>query len=817
MTTPRPLPSLAALATLALLSAGCGGDVAQIGARQDMSGSNNTTSADMSAPADMSASADMSAPADMGDASDLPPRAVSLLGGRCAGAEDLSFTEADARTPGTYEVGDFRVTVDAAGRLDVRHVHAPDRSLLSTPADEAPLRVAKVALDVTDTQGSFSLAEEVEAQCRKWSFDKLLHRGDQLIVQGSFYDGEDLCEGLRVELQLCPAEAKDHLGFSVELSKPEVFNRIELFVASSRDERVYGMGEQFPHNTLNLKGRAIPVIAQEGGIGRGHTPISQSVNAASPGSAGSEGSTYYAAPHYLTNTRRSLFLEDTEYAVFDFTEDQRTTLRLYSNRMRGRVLYGEDPLTLIERFTEYAGRMPPLPDWVHTGAIVALARPLDESAAIIAQLQAAEVQIAAVWNQTWSGLSETFIGEQVLWNWIQNPNTHPGWDGFVQRMNAQGVRVMCYINPMLRPLPGDAGPLRRDLFSEGDAAGYFVKNEEGRTLMIPVTAFDVGLLDLTNEEARGWMKGLIKEELMGRAGCAGWMADFAEALPFEAHLSDGTPAAAYHNQYPVAWAQLNREAVEEAGRLGDVLVFNRSGHTRTPAYSMLLWQGDQLTTWDKYDGLVSALHGLISGGLSGIAYNHSDIGGYTSLSRFGLGYSREADQLKRWAELSAFTAVMRTHEGNQPDANAQIYSDAEAMDHFARMSKVYRALGFYRRQLQQEASDHGWPLVRHLMLHYPDDPRAWEVDDQFMLGAELLVAPIKNKCFTPPICPYNKEVYLPPGRWVHLWSGKAYGREAGDTITIAAPMGEPAVFIKADSPIIPNLKQRLNAMGIQAL
>ena len=82
--------------------------------------------------------------------------------------------------------------------------------------------------------------------------------------------------------------------------------------------------------------------------------------------------------------------------------------------------------------------------------------------------------------------------------------------------------------------------------------------------------------------------------------------------------------------------------------------------------------------------------------------------------------------------------------------------NAEAMDHFARMSKVYKALAFYRRNLFQEAWPKGWPVVRHLMLHYPEDPKAHQVDDQFLLGSEILVAPIKNKCWTWPHCPYER-------------------------------------------------------------
>lgn len=308
---------------------------------------------------------------------------------------------------------------------------------------------------------------------------------------------------------------------------------------------------------------------------------------------------------------------------------------------------------------------------------------------------------------------------------------------------------------------------------------------------------------------------MIRHEVLERGGCSGWMADFAEALPFDAKLASGVAAASYHNQYPVDWARLHREVVEEAGRLGDVLVWNRSGGTRSPRYSLMLWEGDQLTTWDKFDGIKSALRGLLGGGFSGIALNHSDTGGYTSLSAEGVGYRREAELLARWTELSAFSAVLRTHEGNQPATNAQVYTDEAAMNHFARFSRVYRALGPYRRTLYAEAALHGWPVVRHLWMHYPDDPVAARTDDELLLGRDLLVAPTLEKCWTAPLCGHEREVYLPRGEWVHLWSGRVLGDPAAGVRTkVRAPVGEPAVFYRRGAAMAPELVARLRAEGI---
>ncbi|MCX5741846.1 MAG: alpha-glucosidase [Proteobacteria bacterium] len=717
-------------------------------------------------------------------------------------------TRADA-----HAVGAFRIAIRPDAGLDVRHASAPSRSLFAS-ASGAPWTAAQAELTATDRQGSFQVDEAVHAACTMPTLGDVHGDGGTLALRGAFADASAACANLTWEVQLCEPRP-GHLAFRITTSDP-AFSQLTLRVASSASERIFGMGEQFAHDTLDLKGRVIPVLAQEGGVGRGHTPISPAVNLASPGSAGSEESTYDAVPHYLTSELRSLFLENSELSIFDFTTPEATEIRLHAPTMIGRILFGESPLELIERFTDYAGRMPAPPAWVNDGAIVALARDLPRSQAIVDQLRARGVELAAVWNQTWSGKVRTYIGEQVLWNWVPNASYHPGWNDFVSGLATDHIRTLCYVNPMLVDPPPAAGPVSRNLFAEARDHGYLVTKEDGTPYLLKVTAFDAGLIDLTNPEARTWMKAVLRDEVMGKGRCSGWMVDFGEALPFDARLASGVSGASFHNQYPVEWMRLNREAITEAGRLGDVLTFNRSGSTRTPAYSLLMWQGDQLTTWDKYDGMVSALHGLISGGFSGLALNHSDTGGYTSLSLNGLaGYEREPELLERWTEMNAFTSVLRTHEGNQPDVNAQIYSDTAAIDHFARFSKVYKALAFYRTQLFDEATTRGWPVVRHLWMEDPSDPIAPTIDDEFLLGSEILVAPVKNKCWTWPLCPYDKEVYLPRGTWVHLWTGTVLGSTAaGERVTVKAPIGEPAVFYRKGSAVGARFVANLKAAGI---
>jgi sulfoquinovosidase len=718
-------------------------------------------------------------------------------------------------TAQTATVGDFKIQIGATGGVDVTSTSTGARSVFATPTDGVLVSASSLTLNAPDKQGSFTVTERVTTMCAEGHITKIAVQNGALRLSGGFTDENARCKALTFEAGFCQA-SPGHLSFGVKLNDLS-FNSVTLRAAADSDERIYGAGEQFAHDSLNLRGRKLPILAQEGGVGRGQPIITKAVNLVSPGSGGSEDSTYYAAPQYLTSKNRSVFLDNTEYTLLDFSPKDHLEMHVAANRVSGQILAGNSPLELIERLTESVGRMPPPPDWVNQGAIVALAKPLKDSLDIVSQLKAHGAEIGGVWNQTWAGLVKTSIGEQVLWNWTLNASQFPDWAPFSKTLAEQGSRVLCYVNPMLRNVTPDLGQVSRNLYQEAVKNKYLVRKADGSPYLIQMTSFSVGLVDLANEAARKWMKDVIKVEMIEKAGCSGWMADFAEALPFDAVLGAGISGADFHNQYPVAWMRLNREAIEEAGKLGDILIWNRSGGLRTPGYSTMMWEGDQLITWDKYDGIVSALHGLLSGGFSGIALNHSDTGGYTSLTKYGLGYSREPELMKRWTEMNAFTALLRTHEGNQPKENGQVYSDSAAQDHFARFTKVFKALAFYRTTLYDEATKKGYPVVRHLMMHYPTDMQSMLTDDEFLLGSEILVAPMLTKCATVPLCSPKRAVYLPPGQWVHLWTGKPFGSVgAGTTLTMDAPLGELPVFYKAGSSVGSTFVKNLKAAGINA-
>ncbi|MDQ3830484.1 MAG: alpha-glucosidase, partial [Candidatus Tectomicrobia bacterium] len=205
---------------------------------------------------------------------------------------------------------------------------------------------------------------------------------------------------------------------------------------------------------------------------------------------------------------------------------------------------------------------------------------------------------------------------------------------------------------------------------------------------------------------------------------------------------------------------------------------------------------------------------VLSGGVSGFSLVHSDTGGFNAFAITLSGreipvIARSKELLMRWVELSAFTSVLRTHEGLNPAISAQFDADAETLAHFARMARVYKALAFYRKPLVDEAARTGYPVVRHPFLHYPHDPQTYSLRYQFMYGSELMVAPVLDRDAT------RVRLYLPSGDWIHLWTGESMSAPGGRWVEVAAPLGKPAVFYRKGSPVGEQFVTALKAAGIE--
>ncbi|MFM7596988.1 MAG: TIM-barrel domain-containing protein, partial [Actinomycetota bacterium] len=212
---------------------------------------------------------------------------------------------------------------------------------------------------------------------------------------------------------------------------------------------------------------------------------------------------------------------------------------------------------------------------------------------------------------------------------------------------------------------------------------------------------------------------------------------------------------------------------------------------------------DQMVSFAVEDGMPSALYGIQSSGVSGWPLMHSDVGGYTSISL--AFYTRGPELIPRWSQMEAFGVFMRSHEGNQPRYNLQVYTDDTQARGFAYGTRIYSALGDYRRTVIAETVDTGLPAMRHPSLVYPGT-KAADQDNTFFLGDHLFVAPVMAAGQR------TVEVTLPPGTWVHALTSEEF---PGDTTqTVAAPLDQATAFVLKGDPVGEQIRAALKAAGV---
>jgi alpha-glucosidase (family GH31 glycosyl hydrolase) len=219
---------------------------------------------------------------------------------------------------------------------------------------------------------------------------------------------------------------------------------------------------------------------------------------------------YASVPHYMTSQARSLFLENYEYSTFDLREDDRVQVGVFSSLMWGQILGGDTPVKLLEHYTEYSGRMRPLPEWIISGAVVGLQGGTDRALQISDELESLDTPIAALWLQDWVGQRKTSFGTQLWWNWELDRDHYPNWGSLRESLEEKNIRVMTYINPFLCDDAAQKKNHRRNLFEEAARKGYLVENQDGEPYRITISSFSAALVDLTNPDAWTWIKEIIK-------------------------------------------------------------------------------------------------------------------------------------------------------------------------------------------------------------------------------------------------------------------------------------------------------------------
>jgi alpha-glucosidase (family GH31 glycosyl hydrolase) len=494
-----------------------------------------------------------------------------------------------------------------------------------------------------------------------------------------------------------------------------------------------------------------------------------------PGQSERHDASYFPIPWLLSSRGAGLLVTDDGHSVFHL--GSRWDATVDGAHLGFDVFGGPTPRAALRRFTARVGRQPPAAAPFYFGPWW---QPKGDEAANLKLLR--EHHAAGSLVQTYTHYLP--CGDQVTGR--ERART--------ARFHAAGLAVTTYFNPMVCT----SHSARYDPAAAQDA---LTKNALGQPYTYRYTGsstFFVGQYDFTSDAGRRLYGDALDEAV--RDGYDGWMEDFGEYTPDDAHEADGSTGAAGHNRYVVDYhAAARAYAAERAGK--PLARFNRSGWTGAARSSQIVWGGDPTTSWG-FDGLASAVRNGLSMGLSGVSLWGSDIGGFFALSQ----QQTTPELMRRWIEFGFASGVMRMQANGytlRPSTRAQIF-DPEVLPTWVRYARLRTRLYPYLAKAERAYDRRGIPLMRQLALAYPHDPRAVGTDDEYLLGPDLLVAPVVTEGAT------TRRLYLPRGRWCDFWRRRSVLRGPGD-VTVPAPIDRLPVFLRAGARI-PLLPRRVESL-----
>jgi alpha-D-xyloside xylohydrolase len=476
---------------------------------------------------------------------------------------------------------------------------------------------------------------------------------------------------------------------------------------------------------------------------------------------------YKNVPFVVSTRKYGIFVDSPCAVDFDLVASNTATFTLISrdSALDYYVIAGPDLKTIITRYASLVGFpiLPPkwaLGTWISSGfqrdsqgEVLARARLIREH-----EIPCDVLHLDCYWQRfgRWS---------EVQWDEERFPDPA----GLIGQLKAQGFKVCLWIHPYL----GTAS----ERFAEGAARGYFLKNAAGEPYVADLWGGfhpPVAMLDVTHPEAVAWFQGLLREQL--RLGVDVFKTDFGEGIPTDVVAYSGITGERLHNLYALLYNDAVAEVTaRETGRAG--LVWGRSSYAGGQRHAAQ-WSGDPNAT---FTALASTLRGGLSIGMCGHAFWSHDIGGFTG--------QPSPELYIRWAQFGFFSPLTRAH-GN----SSRLPWDfgPQALEIFRSYARLRYRLLPYIYTYACIAARTSLPLLRAMVLEFPDDPATYTLDLQYMFGAELLVAPLYR-------AGGERPVYLPAGTWVDFWSRTVL--QGPTTLQVQAPLEQLPLYVRANALI----------------
>lgn len=503
-------------------------------------------------------------------------------------------------------------------------------------------------------------------------------------------------------------------------------------------EKIYGLGERFSNFVKN--GQEIEMWNADGG-----TETMQS---------------YKNIPLYLSNRKYGIFVDSSEKVSYEIASQQvdRVEFSVPDQTLSYYFIGGSDNKEVLDHYTALTGRPPLLPAWSYgLWLTTSFTTKYDEQTVMsfINGMLKKKIPLSVFhFDCCWMKPTE--------WcNFEWDPDIFPDPEGLLKKIHNKGIKICVWINPYIAQ--------KSRLFDEGMKNGYFIKKTNGDIWQWDKWQAGMAIVDFTNPDAISWYQGYLKELLS--QGVDVFKTDFGERIPSKGvKFFDGSDPKKMHNYYTLLYNKVVTEAIADVKGEKEALVFARSATVGSQCYPVH-WGGDSSS---NYSSMAETLRSGLSFGMSGFGYWSHDISGFEA--------SATPDLYRRWTQFGLLSSYSRYH-GSTTYKVPWLYGE-KSVENTKKYTNLKLKLLPYLMAMSNEVHYHGTPILRSMVLEFPDDPGCEDLDMQYMLGSNLLVAPIFNDQGL-------ATFYVPKaeGTWISILAGKAYEggkwyKEKFDDITL---------------------------------
>ncbi|MER5542184.1 alpha-xylosidase [Streptomyces sp. NPDC002589] len=482
-------------------------------------------------------------------------------------------------------------------------------------------------------------------------------------------------------------------------------------------ELVYGLGERFTPFVKN--GQTVDIWQADGGT--------------------SSEQAYKNIPFHLSNRGYGVFVNHPGRVSYEVGSEAvgQVQFSVEDQSLEYFVVHGPTPKQVLERYTALTGR-PALPPAWALGLWLTTSFTTDYDEATVGRF---------IDGMADRGIPLSVFHFDCFWmrahQWCDftwDAETFPDPEGMLARLKQRGLRVCAWINPYIAQ--------KSPLFEEGMREGHLVRRPDGSVWQWDLWQAGMALVDFTDPAAREWYTGKLRTLLAQGVDC--FKTDFGERIPTDVVWHDGSDPERMHNYYTHLYNQAVFDLLREERGEGEAMLFARSATAGGQQYPVH-WGGD---CGSHFNAMAESLRGGLSLGLSGFGFWSHDIGGFEG--------TPTPTVFKRWVQFGLLSSHSRLH-GSRSYRVPWDYGE-EAVEVTRAFTLLKHRLAPYLQRAAQQAHTTGVPVMRAMVLEFPDDPTTGHLDRQYMLGDDLLVAPVFTDDGT-------VEYYVPEGTWTNVLTG----------------------------------------------